>query len=300
MIYTVTLNPSLDYGVTLTQLTTGMVNRTCKESLCCGGKGINVSIMLRRLGLDSTIFGFTAGFTGDAIASFLQQEGCRTDFIRLEQGMSRINVKIKADEETEINGRGPQTTPEELEALFHKLDRLTAGDILVLAGSLSPSLPTDIYEQILKELNGRKIKVVLDTTGDSLRNALTYQPFLIKPNHHELGELFDTIITTKEEAVRYARELQKVGACNVLVSMAKDGAVLVCKNGSVYQCSAPKGTVVSAVGAGDSMVAGFLFGYLAHNSLQEGFKMGIAAGSATAFSEGLADHTTVLHLYNSI
>ena len=296
MIYTVTFNPALDYVVFLDELKTGDINRSVRESIFYGGKGINVSTVLNTLGFETTALGFTAGFTGKAIEEGLSEMGIHTDFIHLPEGNSRINVKVKHGEETEIKGQGPVITPEAIEALFARLDRLTDKDVLVLAGSIPNTLPSDIYERILARLDGKGIRIAVDATKDLLLNVLKYHPFLIKPNNHELGEMFSTVCETTEEIAHYARELQKMGAGNVLISMAGDGAILITEDGECMQIGTPEGKVVNSVGAGDSMVAGFLAGYEKYGSYREALKSGTAAGSATAFSEGL----TTLEFYQAM
>lgn len=288
MIYTVTFNPALDYVVFLDEMRLGDINRSKRESIFYGGKGINVSTILNMLGMETTALGFVAGFTGKAIEEGVASLGIRTDFIHLPEGNSRINVKVKHGDETEINGQGPVITEEAIDSLFAKLDTLGSEDILVLAGSIPNTLPEDIYERILARLEGKGIRIVVDATKDLLLNVLKYHPFLIKPNNHELGEMFQTVCETEEEIVHYARELQKMGARNVLISMAGDGAILITEEGESIQMGTPKGKVVNSVGAGDSMVAGFVAGYLKSGSYAEALKTGTAAGSATAFSEGLA------------
>lgn len=288
MVYTVTFNPSLDYVVKVQKLTLGMVNRTESEQVYPGGKGINVSIVLKNLGIESKALAFSAGFTGREIERLVSESGCQTDFIEIEGGLSRINVKIKAEQESEINGQGPEILPKHLEALFRKLDALTADDILVLAGSIPNTLPADMYERILDRLKGRKIRTVVDATRDLLKNVLPFHPFLIKPNNHELGELFGRRLQTDAEIAECAKRLQEQGARNVLVSMAKDGAILASENGEIRKCLPPDGKAVNSVGAGDSMVAGFLAGYLQSGSYETAFRMGLAAGSASAFSDWLA------------
>lgn len=300
MIYTVTFNPSLDYIVKLPALELGSVNRTEHEELYPGGKGINVSIVLRNLGVESVALGFTAGFTGNEICRLLDRCGCRTDFIPAQDGFSRINVKIKAEQESEINGQGPTLSPQTLEALFSKLDRLTEGDILVLAGSIPNTLPADVYEKILEHLQGRGIHAVVDATGDLLKNVLKYHPFLIKPNNHELGDLFGRVLETDAEIVSHAQKLQELGARNVLVSMAGDGAILVDETGGIHKSLPPKGKVVNSVGAGDSMVAGFLAGYLSSRDYETAFKTGLAAGSASAFQEWLAGGSDIRALLQTL
>ena len=288
MIYTVTFNPALDYIVFLDDMKLGDINRATRESIFYGGKGINVSTILNTLGLETTALGFVAGFTGKAIEEGLASLGIHTDFIRLPEGNSRINVKVKHGDETEINGQGPVITDEAIEALFAKLDTLTEDDILVLAGSIPNTLPEDIYEKILARLEEKRIRIAVDATKDLLLNVLKYHPFLIKPNNHELGEMFHTVCKTKDDIEHYAKELQKMGARNVLISMAGDGAILITEEGETIQMGTPKGKVINSGGAGDSMVAGFLAGYLKNGSYEEALKTGTAAGSATAFSEGLA------------
>ena len=288
MIYTVTFNPALDYIVFLDDMKLGDINRATRESIFYGGKGINVSTILNTLGLETTALGFVAGFTGKAIEEGLASLGIHTDFIHLPERNSRINVKVKHGDETEINGQGPVITDEAIEALFAKLDTLTEDDILVLAGSIPNTLPEDIYEKILARLEEKRIRIAVDATKDLLLNVLKYHPFLIKPNNHELGEMFHTVCKTKDDIEHYAKELQKMGARNVLISMAGDGAILITEEGETIQMGTPKGKAINSVGAGDSMVAGFLAGYLKNGSYEEALKTGTAAGSATAFSEGLA------------
>ena len=288
MIYTVTFNPALDYVVFLDGLKLGDINRTTRESIYYGGKGINVSTILNTLGMETTALGFVAGFTGKAIEDGLNAQGMHTDFIHLPEGNSRINVKVKHGDETEINGQGPVITQEAIDALFEKLNALREEDVLVLAGSIPNTLPEDIYERILAALSGKGIRIAVDATKDLLLNVLKYHPFLIKPNNHELGEMFHTVCDTREDIEHYARELQKMGARDVLISMAGDGAILITEDGGSIRMGTPKGKVVNSVGAGDSMVAGFLAGYLKNGNYEEALKTGTAAGSATAFSEGLA------------
>lgn len=300
MIYTVTLNPSLDYIVRTKRFSAGEINRTESEAIYPGGKGVNVSIVLKNLGISSKILGFCAGFSGKEICRMLEQYGCDCDFVSAKTGFSRINIKIKADVESELNGRGPTLSELETAQFFSKLDGLQSGDILVLAGSIPTPLPADIYEQILKRLSKKGVQFVIDTSGESLMRTLDYQPFLIKPNHHELGALFDTTISSQEEALFHAKKLQKCGARNVLVSLAGMGAVLLDETGAVYQSEAPKGAVVNSVGAGDSMVAGFLAGYLKTRQYETAFYTGIAVGSATAFTEWLAKKNEIMTLLNKL
>lgn len=299
MIYTVTLNPSLDYIFSVDSLTLGMVNRTNKEQILPGGKGINVSMVLKNLGFESSILGFIGGFTGSAIEQKVRDFGCNTNFVRIPKGLSRINLKMKSKEETEINGQGPIIEQVDLDRLYIQLDDLQNHDILVLAGSIPATMPEDIYELILKRLCDKKILVIVDATGDLLLNVLKYHPFLIKPNIHELNEIFHTEIQSDEEIIKYAKQLQEMGARNVLVSMAGDGAIFVSDEGVTYQSKAPKGTVINSVGAGDSMVAGFIAGYCIYHNYLEAFKMGIAAGSASAFSENLATKEEVLEIFDT-
>lgn len=287
MVYTVTFNPAIDYVIHMNEVILGATNRSETEEMYFGGKGINVSIVLKELGIDSRALGFIAGFTGEAIEKGLANMGIHTDFVRLTEGNSRINVKIKSREETELNGQGPDIDDTAIAALFEKLDGLNDGDSLILAGSIPASLPSDIYERILRRLSGKKIRVAVDATRDLLLNVLKYKPFLIKPNNHELGEMFDTELTTDGDIEKYARRLQDVGAVNVLVSMAGDGAMLIDEFGKVYRCGVCRGTVKNSVGAGDSMVAGFMAGAL-QGDYEYALKLGTAAGGATAFSDGLA------------
>ena len=288
MIYTVTFNPAIDYVVRMDQFILDTVNRTTAEEIYYGGKGINVSTVLKELGQDSVALGFIAGFTGNEIAQGLKKQGIQTDFICLKEGMSRINVKIKAQQETEINGQGPHIDAQALEALFQKLDLLQKDDVLILAGSIPSSMPEDSYEQIMKRMDGKGILTVVDATKNLLVNVLKYHPFLVKPNNHELGEIFQTVLKTSDEIVEAAKKLQQMGARNVLISMAGDGAILVAENGEIHQIGVPKGTVQNSVGAGDSMVAGFMAGYLEKNDYLYALRLGTAPGSATAFSKGLA------------
>ena len=300
MIYTITFNPALDYIVKMDEFNLGHVNRSNNEFIYAGGKGINVSIVLNNLEVKSKALGFIAGFTGDEIERRVKEFGCDTDFIKLKDGMSRINVKIKADVESEINGGGPDISAEALEALYEKLDTLISGDILVLAGSVPKTMPTDIYEKIMERLQNKNIKFIVDTTGESLLKVLKYNPFLIKPNHHELGELFGVKLNSKEEVIEYSKKLKDMGAQNVIISMAGDGAVLIDSNGDVITSNVPKGVVKNSVGAGDSMVAGFIAGYLNSEKVEDGFKLGVATGSASAFSEGLATKEYVYQLLKEI
>lgn len=299
MIYTVTFNPSLDYIVTVENFTCGAVNRTTDEKIFPGGKGINVSMVLKNLGFHNTALGFLAGFTGDKLKALVQAKGVCADFIEVEEGMTRINVKLRSRQETEINGQGPAIRESEIQKLYERLDCMTHGDILVLAGSIPDIMPQTIYMDIMRHLKDKNLKIVVDATKDLLVNVLEYQPFLIKPNNHELGEIFGVAINTRDEVVQYAKKLQEKGARNVLVSMAGEGAVLVAEDQTIYQADAPKGKVVNSVGAGDSMVAGFLAGYLENGNYQDAFKMGVCTGSASAFSEELATKKEVIELLSN-
>lgn len=288
MIYTVTLNPSLDYVVDVDDFELGRTNRAVSERLYAGGKGINVSFVLKNLGFESTALGFSAGFTGEEIKKQIQERGITENFITVLNGQSRINIKLRGQQETEINGMGPDIEKEHIQQLLKKLSVLSTGDYLILAGSVPMKISDTIYYDILKTLDKKGIKAVVDTTGDLLLNVLKYHPFLIKPNIHELSELFSTEIKTKEEVVQYGLKLQDMGAQNVIVSMAGDGAVFICENGEIYKSEAPKGVVKNSVGAGDSMVAGFLAGFCETKDFAKAFKMGVCTGSASAFSEDLA------------
>ena len=297
MIYTVTFNPSLDYIVSVDNFKAGEVNRTTDEIIFPGGKGINVSIVLKNLGFDNTALGFMAGFTGDEISRLLEEKGVKTDFIHVKKGLSRINVKMRSNEESEINGRGPEIMQEDIDKLYKQLDKLQEGDTLVLAGSIPSVMPESMYMDIMRHLQDKKIDIAVDATRDLLVNVLPYKPFVIKPNNHELGEIFNVKIETKDDVVKYAKKLQEKGARNVLVSMAGDGAVLVTEDGQEFRAEAPKGDLKNSVGAGDSMVAGFVAGYLTKKDYFEAFKMGICTGSASAFSEELATKAEVEALY---
>ena len=296
MVYTVTFNPALDYVVRMDSFRSGELNRTESEEIQFGGKGINVSTVLGNLGVENTALGFLAGFTGQALEQGLRSAGIRTDFIWLEEGLTRINVKIKAGEESEINGRGPAIPEAALEALFRKLDRLGEGDVLVLAGSIPSTLPDDIYQRLLTRLEGRGILTAVDATRELLCAVLPYRPFLIKPNNHELGEIFDRKLAGDEEILDCARQLQERGARNVLVSMAGDGSLLLDETGACHRLGVPSGKVRNSVGAGDSMVAGFLAGWLQEGSYEAAHRLGAAAGSATAFHDGLAAREQIMEL----
>lgn len=299
MIYTVTFNPAIDYVVRVGEMRPGGVNRADSEEMYFGGKGINVSLVLSELGIRSKALGFTAGFTGQAIEQGISERGVETDFVHLDGGFSRINVKIKSpDQETELNGQGPDISDAALEQLFSKLDALNGGDTLVLAGSIPKSLPSDIYERILARLDGKNIRCVVDATKELLLNVLKYKPFLIKPNNHELGEMFGAELKTDPEIVEYAKRLREMGAVNVLISMAGDGAILVDEHGEVHKCGVCKGTVRNSVGAGDSMVAGFIAG--CEKGYGYALKLGTASGGATAFSDGLAEKNKIYELLEQL
>jgi len=299
MVYTVTFNPALDYVVRVDDFQPGETNRTASDEIQFGGKGINVSTVLRSLGVENVALGFLAGFTGRGLEHGLRDSGIRTDFIWLPEGLTRINVKIKAGQETEINGKGPDIPSSALEQLFAKLDQLREGDVLVLAGSIPCSLPDDIYQSILKRLEGRGILTVVDATRELLCAVLPYHPFLIKPNNHELGEIFGKVLESDAEIEGCARQLQQRGARNVLVSMAGNGSLLLDETGVCHRLGVPKGTVRNSVGAGDSMVAGFLAGWLKERDYTIAHRMGAAAGSATAFSDGLATAAQVQSLMDA-
>lgn len=299
MVYTVTFNPAIDYVVHIGEMKPGATNRSEREEMYFGGKGINVSVVLRELGIPSIALGFTAGFTGEAIEKGLADMGIDTDFVHLENGNSRINVKIKSTEETEINGQGPHIDNKAIDALFKKLDKLSEGDTLILAGSIPSSLPSDIYEQIIAKLFEKNIKTVVDATKDLLLNVLKYRPFLVKPNNFELGEMFGTELKNDADIEKYARKLQDMGAVNVLISMAGDGAMLIDEQGKKHRCGVCKGTVKNSVGAGDSMVAGFIAGLL-NGDYEYALKLGTAAGGATAFSDGLAAKEIIEELLKTL
>ena len=293
MIYTVTFNPSLDYIVSVNNFQLGMTNRTATEMMLPGGKGINVSIVLKNLGLENTALGFVAGFTGDEIQRQVEEIGVNARFIPVDEGISRFNLKLQNIEGTEISR-------EKTQQLFEMLDQLQEGDVLVLAGSIPASMPDDIYRNILKRLDGKGILIAVDATGNLLVNVLEYHPFLVKPNNHELGEIFGAELKDRESVIPYAKKMQEMGATNVLVSMAGEGAVLAAADGKVYLAPAPKGKLVNGVGAGDSMVAGFLTGWLKRQDYREAFHMGIATGSASAFSEYLAGREQVEDVYRQV
>lgn len=299
MIYTVTFNPAIDYVVHTDDMKTGSVNRSSKEEIYFGGKGINVSWVLSELGIKSKALGFVAGFTGKAIEDGIKAKGIETDFVHLEKGFSRINVKIKSSEETELNGQGPVITDEAIKKLYSKLNKLEDGDTLILAGSIPNTLPSDIYEKILEYISSKDIKIVVDATKDLLLKVLKFRPFLIKPNNHELGEMFGIELKTNEEIIKYARRLKDMGAVNVLISMAGDGAILIDKDDNVQTCGVCKGKVKNSVGAGDSMVAGFVAGSV-DGDYEYALKLGTASGGATAFSDGLAKKDEIFRLLEQL
>ena len=301
MIYTITLNPSVDYVAKTGELKTGGLNRTTEETFLPGGKGINVSLVLSELGVPNKALGFLGGFTGHFIEEELKKTGCQTEFIYLPDQISRINMKIRTeDQETEINGQGPYISRSQLECLYQKLEKLQEGDFLVISGSIPSSMPEDSYEKILKRLEGKGIQFTADTTNEKLLNLLKYHPFLIKPNHHELGEVFGVTCKNEKEIIYYAKKLKEMGARNVLVSMAEEGAVLVNEEGKILRVRSPKGTVINSVGAGDSMLAGFLAGYLKTRDFVHALKLASASGSASAFQLWLAQKEDIQKLYEEV
>ena len=300
MIYTVTFNPSLDYIVSVDDFKLGRTNRTNSEYLLPGGKGINVSTVLRNLGIENTALGFVAGFTGTEVVKRLEALGVKNGFIQIEEGFTRINLKLKSIDGTEINGQGPVIGEEKVQMLMEQLCRLGEGDVLFLSGSIPSSMPDDAYQKIMELLDGKGVRIVVDATKDLLMNVLPYHPFLIKPNNYELGEIFGVELMTREEVVPYGKKLQEMGAQNVLISMAGEGAVLIAADGQVFDAPAPKGTLVNGVGAGDSMVAGFMAGWMQKQNYEHAFYMGIAAGSASAFSVNLATKEEVEAVYRQV
>ena len=300
MIYTVTLNPSIDYVIKVDKMTTGNINRVNEEHVYPGGKGINVTRILKSLDNDNIALGFVSGFTGDYIINSLQELNLKSDFIKVKEGFTRINVKVKSEEETEINGQGPKISEEELNQFYKVIDKLVDGDILILSGSIPSCLDERLYESIMKKVEDRDIKVIVDATKNLLLNVLKYKPFLIKPNNHELEEMFNVELNSTEDVVFYARKLKEMGAQNVLISMGKDGALLVTENDEVFASSVAKGEVINSVGAGDSMVAGFIAGYLKSNSYEEALRLGAASGGATAFSSDLATREFIDKLVDEI
>lgn len=300
MIYTVTFNPSLDYFFTLDDFKLGYTNRTTSEKIAAGGKGINVSYVLKSLGFDSTVLGFVAGFTGKQIEKMLEKDHIHTDFIHIEKGISRINCKFLSMDGTEINGMGPVIDDTSLNKLFDKLNTLTNNDTLFLSGSIPSSLSSDTYSRIMQNLQGKHVRIVVDATNDLLTNVLQYKPFLIKPNKHELEEIFSTKIKARTDCIPYMQELQGKGARNVLVSMASEGAMLLDEVGCVYDAKAVNGKLENGVGAGDSMVAGFMAGYMKTRDYQKAFHLGIASASATAFSMSLASANDIQAILQTV
>lgn len=300
VIYTVTFNPSLDYIVSVKDFRPGMTNRTSSELMLAGGKGINVSIVLGNLGIKSTALGFIAGFTGDEIVRRLHNSGINSEFIKINDGISRINIKLKSIDGTEINGQGPHIDSSHIEQLMNRLRRLESGDVLVLAGSIPAGISDNIYKDIMDMLKDKGVQIVVDATSRLLTNVLEYKPFFIKPNQHELGYIFNVTLNTQEEVIPYALELKKMGAVNVCVSMGGKGAILVADDGNVYKAKAPDGILKNSVGAGDSLVAGFLSGWIEKKDYEYAFRKGVATGSASAFSERLATNGEVNGLIGKV
>lgn len=300
VIYTVTFNPSLDYIVSVKDFRPGMTNRTSSELMLAGGKGINVSIVLGNLGIKSTALGFIAGFTGDEIVRRLHNGGINSEFIKINDGISRINIKLKSIDGTEINGQGPHIDSSHIEQLINRLRRLESGDVLVLAGSIPAGISDNIYKDIMDMLKDKGVQIVVDATSRLLTNVLEYNPFFIKPNQHELGDIFNVTLNTQEEVIPYALELKKMGAVNVCVSMGGKGAILVADDGNVYKAKAPDGILKNSVGAGDSLVAGFLSGWIEKKDYEYAFRKGVATGSASAFSERLATNGEVNDLIGKV
>ena len=306
MIYTVTFNPAIDYIAEVNNLNGERINRALSEKVLAGGKGINVSIVLKNLEIESIALGFIAGFTGNEIKRQVENHGINTDFVYLNNKFSRINIKLVSktagivSNETAINGEGPKISDNDIEEFMQKIDKLTEGDFLILAGSVSRRMKDDIYEKICTRIKEKNVKIIADATGKLLVNVLKHKPFLIKPNKEELEEIFQDEINTNEEIIMYAKKLQEMGAENVLISLGADGAVLITKDNNILYSKAPKGTVVNSVGAGDSMVAGFLAGLLRFQDYEKAFKMGIAAGSASTFSENLATKDEILYQFSKI
>ena len=300
MIYTITFNPALDYISQVENFKIGKINRTKTEKILPGGKGLNVSTVLKNLGIESTALGFIAGFTGEELKRSIEEKGIRTDFIKVEKGITRINVKISSNEETALNGNGPEITEEDINKLLEKIEKITKEDMVILAGNIPRCINNDIYEIICKTLERNNVTFVVDATKELLMNVLKYKPFLIKPNKEELEETFKEKIETNEDIVKRAEKLQDMGARNVLISLGGDGAILITETKEVYYSKAPKGKVLNTVGSGDSMVAGFIAGYQKNRDYNEAFKMGIAAGSASAFSMNLATLPEVESLLKEI
>lgn len=300
MIYTVTFNPSLDYIVSVKDFKLGLTNRTDSELMLPGGKGINVSIVLKNLGIDNTALGFVAGFTGKEVVKRLEKFGVKNGFLEIPEGFTRINVKLKSIDGTEINGQGPSISEEKIEQLMTRLDEMGEGDVLFLSGSIPASMPDDTYQKIMERLKDKGVLISVDATQELLLKVLPYHPFLIKPNNHELGEIFGVELRARESVVPYGKKLQEMGAENVLISMAGEGAVLIASDGQVYDAPAPKGILKNGVGAGDSMVAGFMAGWLERKEYRHAFHMGVAAGSASAFSEQLAVKEEIDQVYEQV
>ena len=300
MIYTITFNPALDYISQVNNFEVGKINRTQTEKILPGGKGLNVSTVLKNLGIESTALGFIAGFTGEELKKDIEQRGIKTDFIKVEKGLTRINVKISSKEETALNGNGPEVTGENIEQLLKKIDNIKSEDTVILAGNVPKCINNNIYEIICKKLEQNKVRFIVDATKELLMNVLKYKPFLIKPNKEELEETFKEKIETKEEIIEHAKKLQEIGAQNVLISLGGEGAILVTAENKEYFLNAPKGKVINTVGAGDSMVAGFVAGYERSGDYEYAFKVGIATGSASAFSMNLATAEEVANLLKEI
>ena len=300
MVYTLTLNPSIDYIVKVEDFLEGIVNRTKEEKILPGGKGINVSVVLKNLGTENLALGIISGFTGNIIEEETKKLGIKTDFLLVHDGFSRINIKIKSEKETEINGQGPKVSDKEIKQLYEKLDKIGESDFLVLAGSVPKTLHETIYSDIMEYLKHKGLKIVVDTTGESLKNTLKHKPFLIKPNDFELGEIFGVQIKTEEDVIKYSKKLQTMGALNVLVSMGGKGALMLCENGEVKKCSAVCGDVINTTGAGDSLVAGFIAGFIKTGDYDYALKLGVASGSASAFSENLATDKEIRGIFNKI
>ena len=300
MIYTVTLNPSLDYFVTVPDFTLGKTNRTVSEQILPGGKGLNVSMVLKNLSRESCCLGFIAGFVGQEILRLFEELSIPSDFISIPEGCSRINIKLKNYEGTEINGMGPAVSPAHLRALYARIKTLKPQDTLVLAGSIPSGLPSSVYKEIMANLADQDVRIVVDAAKNLLLESLPFHPFLIKPNEQELGELFGVTLSDREDVIPYAKKLQEMGACNVLVSMGGKGAVLAAADKKLYSSPAPAGKLVNAVGAGDSMVAGFLAGFEETGDYGHAFKMAVSAGSASAYSETFATADEVMALYQTL
>ena len=300
MIYTITFNPALDYISQVENFKIGKINRTKTEKILPGGKGLNVSTVLKNLGIESTALGFIAGFTGKELKRNIEEKGIKTDFIKVEKGITRINVKISSNEETALNGNGPEITEEDINKLLEKIEKITKEDMVILAGNIPRCINNDIYEIICKTLEKNNVTFVVDATKELLMNVLKYKPFLIKPNKEELEETFKEKIETKEEIIVHAKKLQLIGAQNVLISLGGEGAILLTTEGKEFYSKAPKGKVLNTVGAGDSMVAGFIAGYEKSGDFEQAFKMGIATGSASSFSMNLATAEEVANLLKEI